>query len=167
MAEQIGIVVDNETNGLARVLTDRKGACSGCHTGPSKCRSCLTTSGKLESTVINPIGAGAGDVVRITIAQKDLFRGAALMYLLPIATLILGAVGGLWWGGTAGWGDGASVIGGLVGLGLGFWAVIRLGRSRRFSSRMTPVITAVVTPSDQSKQPAAHPVKPLQESCCH
>lgn len=167
MAEQIGVVVDNEANGLARVLTDRKGACSGCHSGPSKCRSCLTTSGKLESSVINSVDAGVGDVVRITISSKKLFKGAALMYLLPIATLILGAVGGVWWGDTSGWGDGASVIGGLVGLGLGFWAVTRLGRSRGFSSRMTPVITAIVTPSDQSNQPAAHPANPLRESCCH
>ena len=30
MAEQIGIIVENEANGLARVLTDRKGACGGC-----------------------------------------------------------------------------------------------------------------------------------------
>ena len=51
MAEQIGIIVENEANGLARVLTDRRGACGGCHSGPSKCHGCLSTSGKLESHV--------------------------------------------------------------------------------------------------------------------
>lgn len=167
MAEQIGIIVENEANGLARVLTDRKGACGGCHSGPSKCRGCLSTSGKLESHVINAIDAGVGDVVQISISPKKLFQGAALLYLVPIATLITGAVAGLWWGGTAGWGDGASILGGLGGLVLGFWVVTRLGRSRPFSSRMTPVISAVVTPSEHSNQPAAHPVKSLQESCCH
>lgn len=163
MAEQIGIIVDHDTNGMARVLTDRKGACGGCHSGPSKCRSCLTTSGKLESSVFNPIDAGVGDMVRITLSPKELFKGAALMYLLPITTLILGAVGGLWWGDGSGWGDGASVIGGLVGLVLGFWAVTRLGRSPQLSRRMTPTITEVVA---QSGQPARGPVKQARPSCC-
>ena len=158
MAEQIGIIVDNETNGLARVLTDRRGACDGCHSGPSKCRGCLSSSGKLESHVVNPINAGIGDVVKITISQRDLFRGAALMYLLPIATLIAGAAGGFWWMGDAG-----SVLGGLAGLGFGFWAVTRLGRSRRLSSRMTPKITEIVTRSDT---PTGKPAKQLRPSCC-
>lgn len=159
MAEQIGIIQGIEANGMARVLTDRKGACSGCHSGASKCRSCLTTSGKLESEVINSIDAGVGDVVKISLSQANLFKGAAIMYLLPIATLILGAVGGLWLGGTAGWGDSGSVLGGLAGLVFGFWAVTRLGRSRRLSRQMTPTIIEIVTASD-------NPVKKLHPSCC-
>jgi sigma-E factor negative regulatory protein RseC len=159
MAEQIGIIVENEANGLARVLTDRKGACGGCHSGPSKCRGCLSTSGKLESHVINAIDAGVGDVVKITIAPGNLFKGAAIMYLLPIATLILGAVGGLWFGGASGWGDSGSVLGGLAGLVFGFWSVTRLGRSRRLRRQMTPTITAIVTASD-------NPLKKMQPSCC-
>jgi len=159
MAEQIGIIQGIEVNGMARVLTDRQGACSGCHSGAGKCRSCLTTSGKLESEVINSIDAGVGDVVKITISQANLFKGAVIMYLLPIATLILGAVGGLWLGGTSGWGDSGSVLGGLAGLVFGFWAVTRLGRSRRLSRQMTPTITAIVTASDNH-------MKKLHPSCC-
>ena len=158
MAEQIGIVVEKEANGLARVLTDRKGACGGCHSGPSKCRGCLSTSAKLESHVVNPINAGIGDVVKITISQRELFRGAALMYLLPIATLTAGAVGGFLWMSDAG-----SVLGGIAGLGIGFWAVMRLGRSRRLSSRMTPKITEIVTHSDT---PIPKPANQLRPSCC-
>jgi sigma-E factor negative regulatory protein RseC len=158
MAEQIGIVIENEANGMARVVTDRKGACGGCHSGASKCRSCLT-SAKLESHVVNPINAGVGDVVKITISQANLFKGAALMYLLPIATLILGAVGGVWLGGTSGWGDSGSVLGGLAGLAFGFWAVTRLGRSRRLNRQMTPVISEIVTASDA-------PMQKLHPSCC-
>lgn len=158
MAEQIGIVVEKEANGLARVLTDRKGACGGCHSGPSKCRGCLSSSAKLESHVANPIDAGIGDVVKITISQADLFRGAALMYLLPIATLLAGAAGGFRLMGDAG-----SVLGGLAGLGFGFWSVMRLGRSRRLSRRMTPRITEIVTHSDT---PPPKPANQLRPSCC-
>lgn len=164
MAEQIGIVVDNETNGLARVLTDRKSACGGCHSARhSKCRSCLTTSAKIESHVANPIHAGSGDVVKITISQAELFKGAALMYLLPIVTLIAGAVGGLWLAGGSEWGNAASVLGGLAGLGIGFWAVARLGRSPRLSRRMMPTITEIIT---RSEAPARGPVKQMRPSCC-
>ena len=159
MGERIGIVVNNESNGMARVLTDRNSACGGCHSGPSKCHGCLTASTKLESEVINPIHARVGDVVRISIPPATLFKGAALMYLLPIASLILGAVGGLWSGGLWGWGSGASVVGGMAGLVLGFWAVARIGRSRRLRLQMTPTITAIVTSSDRS-------TTLLHGSCC-
>ena len=158
MAEQIGIVVANETNGLARVQTDRRGACGGCHSGPSKCRGCLSTSGKLESHVANPISAGIGDVVKIYIDQGDLFRGAALMYLLPVTTLIAGAAAGFLL-----MGDLGSVSGGLAGLVLGFWTVTRLGRSRRLSRRMTPKITEILTHSDT---PACKPANQVRPSCC-
>jgi sigma-E factor negative regulatory protein RseC len=158
MAEQIGIVIENEMNGMARVVTDRSSACGGCHSGPGKCRGCLSTSGKLESQVINAIDAGVGDVVKISISSASLFKGAAIMYLLPIATLLLGAVGGLWLGGTSGWGNSVSVLGGLAGLVLGFWAVTRLGRNRRLSRQMTPTITASVNASD-------NPQKKLHTSC--
>lgn len=158
MAEQIGIVIENESNSMARVVTDRKGACGGCHSGASKCRSCLT-SAKLESHVVNPINARAGDVVKITISQANLFKGAAIMYLLPIAMLILGAVGGLWLGGASGWGDSGSVLGGLAGLVFGFWAVTRLGRGRILSRQMTPTISKIVTASGES-------AKYVRASCC-
>ena len=162
MAEQIGIIVANETNGLARVLTDRRGACGGCHSGPSKCRGCISSSGKLESHVANPIDAGIGDVVKITISQRELFRGAALMYLLPIATLITGAVGGLWL-----MSDVGSVLGGIAGLVFGFWAVARMGRSPRLSRRMTPTITEIVTRSDEPERGRLKgPVKQMRPSCC-
>lgn len=167
MAEQIGIVVDNMTNGLARVLTDRKGACGGCHSaGHSKCRSCLTTSAKLESHVANPVDAGIGDVVKISISQAELFRGAALMYLLPIAALIAGAVAGLWLAGGSEGGNVASVLGGLAGLGIGFWAVARLGRSPGMSRRMTPIITEIVTRSGATAREPLRPVKQVRPSCC-
>jgi len=152
MAERIGIVQGIEANGMARVVTDRKNACGGCHSDSAECRSCLT-SAKLESVVSNPIGAKAGDVVKLTISSATLFKGAVIMYLLPIATLILGAFLGLWWGGKSGWGDTGSVLGGVIGLLAGFGAVTLMGRSRRLGRQMTPVISEVVTASHGAAPP--------------
>jgi sigma-E factor negative regulatory protein RseC len=158
MADQTGIVIRNENDGLARVLTDRRGACGGCHTGPGQCRSCLT-SARLESQVANPLGAAVGDVVKVSLPQANLFKGAAMTYLLPIAALILGAAFGLLLGSAWGWTDAGPVMGGLGGLALGFWAVVRLGRGANLSRQMRPVITAVVRTTDQTE-------KPHRTSCC-
>jgi len=159
MAEQIGIVLQNQVNGWARVVTDRKGACGGCKPSSGACSSCLT-SAKLESRVSNPINAKAGDMVKITLSSAVLLKGAAILYLLPIAFLILGAVCGMWIGDMWGWSDSIGAIAGsMSGLAVGFWGVIHLGRSRKFTKQMTPVITSIVAPSGNL-------VKKNSASCC-
>ena len=63
MAEHIGIVLEVDTEGYARVVSDRKSACGGCQPSGSGCHSCLANS-KMVSKVINPSSAGAGDIDR-------------------------------------------------------------------------------------------------------
>jgi sigma-E factor negative regulatory protein RseC len=159
MADQIGIVLNSNGDGWARVATDRKGACGGCQSAGSACRSCLT-SAKQESRVINPLNAEAGDIVKITLPSAVLFKGAAIMYLLPIAALILGAFVTMWLGSLLGWSDTVGAVAGAAGgLGVGLWAVVRLGRSPGMSRQMTPTITAIVpAPNSPAKQSPA--------SCC-
>jgi sigma-E factor negative regulatory protein RseC len=146
MAEHIGIVIKKESNRFAQVVTDRKGACGGCESTPHGCHSCLS-NGKMESRVANPVGAEIGDVVKINLSSGNLYTGAAVLYLLPILGLLLGAFAGLWastayhLAETVG-----SIAGAVAGLGIGLAAVIVLDRSPRFRSRITPTITAVVKP---------------------
>lgn len=158
MAEQIGIVIADESNNRVRVVTDRKGACGGCHSAPGKCQSCLT-SAKMESHAINPINAGIGDVVKVAISPANLFKGAAIMYLLPVVMLLLGAAGGLWVGEAPGWEEVGSVLGGLAGLMAGFWVATLLGRGRKLSRQMTPTITAVIGTADNR-------ARRIQQTCC-
>ena len=102
MAEQMAIVIEAGEDGVARILADRKGGCGGCQTGAGGCRSCLSAA-KMESRAANPVGARAGDLVKVRIASKEVFKGAAILYLLPVATLLAGAIGGDWFGGRFGW----------------------------------------------------------------
>jgi len=147
MAERIGIVLKSETNGWARVVTDRQGSCGGCHSGVAGCRTCLAGS-KIESRVTNPINARSGDVVKISLPSASMFKGAALFYILPIAGLILGAFGGLGFGGLLGWDESTgAIIGGLTGLAASVWVVVRLGRRPALSRKLTPAITAVIQAS--------------------
>ena len=146
MAEHIGIVIKTEPNNFAQVLTDRKGACGGCQSTPHGCRSCLA-SVKMESRVANPLGAEPGDLVKVFLSSSNLYTGAAILYLLPILGLLLGAFIGIWASTALGLSKSFGSIGGAAaGLGLGYVAVIGLDRSPRIRRRIMPTITAILTP---------------------
>ncbi len=145
MAEQMAIVVENGEDGSARILTDRKGGCGGCQPKAGGCRSCLTGA-RMESRAANPLGAQAGDLVKVHIASKEVFKGAAILYLLPVAALLAGAIGGDWFSGCIGWSSSmGAATGSLLGLIAAAAAIVRLDRSRYARRRLLPTITDIVT----------------------
>lgn len=145
MADHIGIVLKNESTRHALVVTDRKGACGGCQSTPHGCRSCLT-SAKMESRVANPLGAQPGDLVTVHLASESLYAGAAILYLLPVMGVLLGAFMGLGASAFYGVGEAIGSIGGAAaGLCLGFSVVILLDRSSLVRRRFMPTITGIVT----------------------
>jgi sigma-E factor negative regulatory protein RseC len=145
MAEHIGIVIKTEPGNYAQVATDRKGACGGCQSTPGGCRSCLA-SAKMESRVVNPVSAETGDLVKIHLSSTDLLTGAAIIYLLPILGLLIGAFTGAWASTAFGQTEIFGSIGGaIIGLGIGYTAVIALDRSPSIRRRIMPTITDIVT----------------------
>jgi sigma-E factor negative regulatory protein RseC len=151
MADQIGIVLQTEPGGWARVSTDRKGACAGCESHPSACSGCLAGAQKLESRAANPIGAQAGELVKVHIASKHIFTGAAILYLIPIFGLLTGAFTGAWAAPIFGWQTvSGGLLGTLVGLAAGFGVVIAIDRSAGIRRKMTPTITAVISLNDET-----------------
>jgi len=147
MAEHIGIVIKKESDRYAQVVTDRKGACGGCESTPHGCRSCLS-SAKMESRVANPLGAEPGDVVKISLSSTNLYTGAAILYLLPILGLALGAFTGVWTSTIFDFTEMFGSIGGAAtGLGAGIAAVVVLDRSPRIRRRIMPTITAILRPA--------------------
>jgi len=160
MADRIGMVVGNEIDGRARIVIDRKGACDGCHTSGSGCRSCLS-SARMESLVINTVGARSGDIVQVSLKSGSLFAGAALLYILPVLALIGGALVGSAESAALGWdGNGATVLGGGAGLAVGFGVVMGLDRCAWIRRRLAPRITAVLASENSSSAP------PQSSSCC-
>ena len=146
MAEHIGIVIKTESGDYAQVVTDRKGACGGCQSTSGGCRSCLASS-KMESRVANPVSAKAGDLVKVHLSSANLFTGAAILYLLPVLGLLLGAFTGIWAAAAFGLTEIFGSIGGaMIGLGIGYAAVIALDRSPSIRRRIMPTITTIVTP---------------------
>ena len=150
MPERIGKILRISTDNTAEVITDRKGACSGCQ-DTHGCRSCLSDSGnKMVSTVLNHAGAGPGDVVVIHQKASALWTGAFLIYLLPIFGLIVGAAAGS----SVTAGDGMddstwAVIFGFCGLALGFLITFFIARSPGGRERFMPRILQVIESAER------------------
>ena len=75
--------------GLARVKVKRTSACG------HDCSDCSGICGSKRSITVqakNPLGAGPGDLVTVETATGKLLKAAALVYLLPLGTLLLGCV---------------------------------------------------------------------------
>lgn len=104
--EQLVRVKRRNADGTAQVIHVRESACSGdCH----KCSGCGAAKEALIFTADNPIGAGAGDLVKVESASAPVLKAAAVLYLLPLVLFFLGYF----------LGDQLGISGGLIG-GLGF-----------------------------------------------
>jgi sigma-E factor negative regulatory protein RseC len=73
----------------------------------------------MESRVANPVGAHAGDLVKVHLASENIFTGAAILYLVPILALLIGAFTGAW---AAYFFGLQAVSGGLLGILMGLIA---------------------------------------------
>lgn len=162
MPDRIGMVIGNEADGRARIVIDRKGSCDSCHEdghGGASCHTCLSST-KTESVVINPVGARIGDIVQVSMESANLLTGAALLYIMPILTLLAGAFLGSAESAALGWdATNTTVLGAAAGLAVGFAALMILDHTSWVRRRLAPRITAVLASDDV---PSAHP----QGSCC-
>ena len=92
--QQLVKVLACNPDGTARVMLVRQSACSGdCH----KCSGCGAVEQKMLLTARNPIGAKPGDLVNIESASGPVLRGAAILYLLPLALFIPAYLWGMQW----------------------------------------------------------------------
>lgn len=110
-------------SGVALVEAERQSGCGHCDPVKGCGKSSLSKlfcSKPRRFEVIDPIGTKIGDEVTIGVRDGALLKGSVAMYLVPMASLMAGALSGSFLGGG---GDGASILGGAVGLVLGFlWA---------------------------------------------
>ena len=93
-------------DGTAQVVHIRESACSGdCH----KCSGCGAAKEAITFTAHDPIGVKPGDVVTVKSDAAPVLRGAAVLYMLPVAAFLLGYLLTM-----SGWGGGAGF---LLGIG--------------------------------------------------
>lgn len=131
MIEEKAWVIRTEA-GLAWVETQRKTACdscsvrTGCGTG-TLAKLLGRKSAPLQA--LNPLAAGVGEEVVVGIQEASLVRGSVVVYIVPLLTMFgLGLVGQAL---SASYGvadaEGMTVVGAVLGLGLGFGWVRRFG----------------------------------------
>ncbi|OPX37504.1 MAG: hypothetical protein B1H13_12705 [Desulfobacteraceae bacterium 4484_190.3] len=92
MSEEQGIVVRLRDEGMADVMTEKKGGCESCGASHS-CHS-FGTGNRMITRARNRIGAHAGDQVSLNLRSGLFVRSAAVVYLLPIVGFIIGAAVG-------------------------------------------------------------------------
>ena len=93
--EQIVRIKQVLPEGRAEIFIVRESACSGdCH----KCSGCGAAKETMFAVADNPIGAKAGDFVKVTTDTKQILGMATLVYVLPLVLFFAGYALGEWLG---------------------------------------------------------------------
>ena len=114
-------IVDALTfDGKAVVRVFQESACG------HDCENCGVCGSRRKLTVEanNPLRAIPGDLVTVETGTGKIIRAAALVYVLPLATLLLGCVLGF----LLGLGEGAQALLGVGGLALGSAGAVLINR---------------------------------------
>jgi len=168
MATEEGVVTSVGSGGTAWVRTVRSSACKACSARHS-CKPDDSKSMKVE--VLNPLGAKPGERVVLTFDTGSLLKATFLLYILPIAGLLAGAIIGNHlagqWALGAGPRSGFSALIGFCGLCLTLLFVRKkgnqLGRRQRYRPRITrvlksfpPSVVQRAMPLDDTRPPITH-----------
>lgn len=136
-------IVDACDGDLAVVEVQRAAACGTCSTSAGCGHSAVAgyfARRAARVVVQNPVGARPGERVVVGIDEGPFVVASLAMYLVPLATLILGAaLGGGLSAGTA-VGDLGAVAGGAAGLGAGLVLTRWIGAGRRFSRARATIL---------------------------
>lgn len=88
IVEEVG-VVKGINGSLATVSVPKKSSCEGC-----TLKTCRPADQFMEIEALNPVAARIGQKVRITMKPHTYLRGSIIVYGIPAASLIAGAVVG-------------------------------------------------------------------------
>ncbi|MFH1242289.1 MAG: SoxR reducing system RseC family protein [Pseudomonadota bacterium] len=134
--------VQRVEGGFAWVLTERKGACDGC--GQRGCCSMIEGSDAMVVRAENVAKAKQGDEVELFLSTKTRIKGMMVIYILPVAGLLVGALSGGTLSSIVGLGENSgSLLFAFVGLGLGF-LLVRIAALRMESRKeLTPIVSRI------------------------
>jgi sigma-E factor negative regulatory protein RseC len=143
--------------GKAWVRTIRASACESC-SARSGCgqRVLATASGGRANQVLvdNHLGAEVGDDVTVAIDESALLSASILVYALPLALLVLGAVLGQQWMPA---GDAGAITGALAGLASGFLVarVLQSRPGRQYEPQLVRVLPSASNDAPAGEIPAS------------
>lgn len=126
----------------ALVQTQRKSSCQSCQLENSCGQGLLTKVGSeraMELWVDNYLDARPGQIISLSVPDEGLLKASALMFLLPLMFMLAGAGIAL----SVFSGDIPSIIGGAIGLFLGFSVARHKSAGMQDDERFQPVMNAV------------------------
>lgn len=138
-----GTVVESHGH-RARIQVERGSACKHC-SAKALCRPFGETSSLLE--VANPVGAAQGQRVVVAIEPARLVKNSLLLYGMPAAALVAGAISGSYLAGILFEKDRADVfaiIGAVILLGLALVVTRVLDRAAARKVEGLPRIVAIL-----------------------
>ncbi len=122
----------------ATIRVQRTAACAGCNAcGYSAANNMMMGRAR------NAAGAEIGDCVRVEFETRNVLAVTALIYVLPLVTMLLGYAAGSTAFGTRS----ATVLAALAGLALGMYAVKVLGGRLSGSGNLDPVVRDIIRPN--------------------
>ena len=105
---------------------------------------------------LNRVGAGAGDLVSISLRSGTLMKSAAIFYMIPVFGLIAGAVFGTFTDQRLPFDEtAAAVLFSFLGLALGFLITALISKWLEANEQLTPVITRILKAGLQSRESLA------------
>jgi len=133
-----------KTDGEVAVVRVVRGtACDNC-SASGACKS-LGGGRDMEVEATNVVGAEVGDRVRVEIPSSSVAKMAFLVYLIPIMSLVLGAMFGMEIGATVSLDPELCALGiSLVCFSVAFLIVRRIGQSLADNRNYTPRISKVL-----------------------
>ena len=115
-------------DGDEAVVAAKHGGCGHCDSvkgcGSGKLAQ-LFCSQPRQFRVRNEVNACVGEEIQVSVADGVLLRSAAILYLLPLALVLMGSLLGSYWAVDVPSRDGYAAAGALLGLAAGF-ALARL-----------------------------------------
>lgn len=145
MAQTNGYVLETDTNGLAKVTAERNRACGSC-VSIDYCGMARSASSE-KTTAVNTANACPGDFVRLSISSGTLLRRMALLYLIPVAGLMIGAFSGSAMSGLLHMSQtGSSVLLGFTVFGIGLFFALFISRRLSEKKPIHPEITRIIKP---------------------
>ena len=143
MAQTIGYVIETSNDGRAVVVAEKGQGCGSC-SSVSHCHG-GRSAGEHKTVVFNHVGAKVGDRVMLSVDSGTLLSRLALIYLVPVVIMLIGAFVGASMDGGGGVTSGGQSVGyGLAGFVLGFGISVAISRIWSNARPVTPTISRIV-----------------------
>jgi len=133
--EEEGIIVELKGK-LAKVAIDPKFACAHC----AARGACIQSGEMVYTEAVNLMGAQVGDLVRVELPTRTVYRSTLLLFFMPLVWFALGFGFARW----TGLSQGVSILAGLALFGVWFSLLKRIDRNRSpWGAR--PVIKSLIS----------------------